>query len=1210
MRIKHFFIIFIVIMVVSVLNNFNILTLNVRGNIKNGRHRNKLLSIINNNEINIALLQETHVSNLSYKKNIDMLFNCQSLWSFGTNNSCGVAVLLMNNFEFEIKQFKRDSEGRIISVKLITEHGQMNIINSYAPNQIRERKEFINSIDRYISGNEVKILGGDWNCVENLRLDKIGGNPNNDNERARQIENIKKEYDLKDPFRTKYGNEKCYTWSCDHSGIKTRLDRFYVSNDLLKQLKDVKNKICNISDHEGVILQFKNCPKTDFISGTGSWKFNTSLLKKNSFVDEIKHKWELMNSHTVKDWDWWESFKCSVKEIAIKHSKVNQKRKIKELEKIEDGIKQLNCLIENCSDESITRSMQVEKNILKDRIDQFYHDELKAAQIRSKCDKLTHNESPSSNFLRVEASKAKHMVVKELKSGTGNLTKNTNENLICTEKFYGDLYKFENVDNQYVEYFTENLPQVPTNLSEMCDMSLEIVEIEKSMKSMKNGKSPGSDGIPIEFYKFFWDEIGSTFCNIIKDEFEENHQLNSSQRIGIIRLISKTGKNETDLKNYRPISLLNTDYKIIAKCIANRLKQVLPHIIHEDQTFGIKGRSIQDNLIFLNSLFAYIEHKNLPAVFLNVDQEKAFDRVSHKFLFQVIEKFGFGVQFQNYIKTLYSGLNSKVLVNGFLSKPIDVKRSVRQGCPIAPLLYICVIEPLLINIRNNPEIIGIKSPTSDNYHLVSAFADDTGFITQDTQSTEKIIITFCKFGKASGSRTNMNKTEGMLLGCLKNHEDLTLDIKWVKTTKSLGIIFGHGDLHSLNWLKCLDRFRSEIRNQLRRHVTLQGKADILNHMGYSKLWYKSLVLSLPDGNCIRQNNNTINIKGTIDKLSQGFIWGFSYKADETGLDFNNPKNPRICKKTLYLDKCSGGLKLIDYNLKMKAFRILLVYKFFDQNYKKWKEIVSYWFEVNLYSISRRRWNNNYPHSSSLNNIPTFFKQCLIEFKTYYLKHKRSINQTIDSKIIYADLIKEMNHTPVAISKYPVMEFVFPWLVKNKFLDPFLREFLYKMYHCRLIFKKYQVSLNDMLNFEQKCILCHQSIDTPRHSFIFCVYGQSLRRKKNEIIDKINQQHSITMSEENIIYCNVDLTNQVGETLSYILALSNYSICKVRMKKFYDPATPIDLNEPLFIFLREIKRRIYCDHKRLEINIFRKKWDENNDKCLIDYDNNEIISWKF
>ena len=114
--------------------------LNIRGNIKDKMHRNKILSILTCNNINIALLQETHVSNLRYKRDIDNSFNCQSLWSFGSNSSCGVVVLLMNNFEFELENFIKDNEGRIISVKIKTSYGKINIVNVYAPNDIRERK--------------------------------------------------------------------------------------------------------------------------------------------------------------------------------------------------------------------------------------------------------------------------------------------------------------------------------------------------------------------------------------------------------------------------------------------------------------------------------------------------------------------------------------------------------------------------------------------------------------------------------------------------------------------------------------------------------------------------------------------------------------------------------------------------------------------------------------------------------------------------------------------------------------------------------------------------------------------------------------------------------------------------------------------------------------------------------------------------------------
>ena len=194
----------------------------------------------------------------------------------------------------------------------------------------------------------------------------------------------------------------------------------------------------------------------------------------------------------------------------------------------------------------------------------------------------------------------------------------------------------------------------------MCESDLADEENHKSLMSMKNNVTPGSDGLTTEFYKFFWHLFGPTFSQIVRDTFDNNNtSLIVTQREGIIRLICKDKKNKDDLKFYRPISLLNTDYKIIAKTLANRLKCVLPHIIHPDQSYGIPGRTIQDNIIFTNAMFSYIEQKNIPAIYLNIDQEKAFDRVPHQYLFETIEKFGFGNNFIKWIKILYNSMTSK-----------------------------------------------------------------------------------------------------------------------------------------------------------------------------------------------------------------------------------------------------------------------------------------------------------------------------------------------------------------------------------------------------------------------------------------------------------------------------------------------------------------------------------------------------------------------
>ena len=222
-------------------------------------------------------------------------------------------------------------------------------------------------------------------------------------------------------------------------------------------------------------------------------------------------------------------------------------------------------------------------------------------------------------------------------------------------------------------------------------------------------------------------------------------------------------------------------------------------------------------------------------------------------------------------------MKSKIIVNGTLSEKIDITRSVRQGCPIAPLLYICVIETILIKIRENKLICGIKSPTSSIENKLSAFADDTNFLLRDTCSADRVIQTFNKFGKASGSKVNLLKTEGMWLGSNKDRSDTPLNIKWVRNSKSLGIYHGHENTKSLNWFKCINNFRIHLMLHINRNTTIIGKTSILNAIGYSKLWYKASTLLLPSGDCRDKNGKILNIENEIDRFTAGFLWGFKKK---------------------------------------------------------------------------------------------------------------------------------------------------------------------------------------------------------------------------------------------------------------------------------------------------------------------------------------------
>ena len=147
----------------------------------------------------------------------------------------------------------------------------------------------------------------------------------------------------------------------------------------------------------------------------------------------------------------------------------------------------------------------------------------------------------------------------------------------------------------------------------------------------------------------------------------ENKSLTELQKQSIITLLPKSGKDISVLDNWRPISLLNVDYKIATKSIANRLKDILPSIIHNSQTGFLKNRYIGENIRLLFEALDDIEHFNKPALLFFSDFEKAFDSVDHNFMFKCLNHFNFGESFINWIRLFYNDSKSCIINNGFCS---------------------------------------------------------------------------------------------------------------------------------------------------------------------------------------------------------------------------------------------------------------------------------------------------------------------------------------------------------------------------------------------------------------------------------------------------------------------------------------------------------------------------------------------------------------
>ena len=203
------------------------------------------------------------------------------------------------------------------------------------------------------------------------------------------------------------------------------------------------------------------------------------------------------------------------------------------------------------------------------------------------------------------------------------------------------------------------------------DSSITLAELTQSVGQLPSGKSPGMDGIPIEFYQHF--------CPILKDHFFQYvalHGFSVARNVGVTKLLYKEKGDPTDLGNYRPLTLLNCDIKIFTKTLATRLHTVLPSIIHKSQT-GVHGRRIDHTIHTIRDLIEMAEKNNSEAALIFLDQEKAFDRVNHQLLFKVMRKYGFGANFISWISRLYGNAATRVMVNGFLT----AKFSILRGCP-------------------------------------------------------------------------------------------------------------------------------------------------------------------------------------------------------------------------------------------------------------------------------------------------------------------------------------------------------------------------------------------------------------------------------------------------------------------------------------------------------------------------------------------------
>ncbi|XP_035258048.1 uncharacterized protein LOC118219178 [Anguilla anguilla] len=214
---------------------------------------------------------------------------------------------------------------------------------------------------------------------------------------------------------------------------------------------------------------------------------------------------------------------------------------------------------------------------------------------------------------------------------------------------------------------------------------------------------------------------------------------------------------------------------------------------------------------------------------LNLDFEKAYDRVSHQYMFHVLRKMGFPEGFLARVGLLYTEVRSKILVNGRLSKTVAVNCGVRQGCPLSPLLFVCCVEPLAQILRRDTWISGVKIPGSGGREArCILYMDDVTVLASDAVSVARVLDLTEFFGQASGARLNKDKTVLKVYGEWTQRELQSLPIKTDdKDMKVLGVRFDKEGLGGKNWEDVLMKVKKKLQFWSFRYLTYEGKVLIL-----------------------------------------------------------------------------------------------------------------------------------------------------------------------------------------------------------------------------------------------------------------------------------------------------------------------------------------------------------------------------------------------
>lgn len=721
-----------------------------------------------------------------------------SAFSPGTSDSRGTAILTRPGLALpgRVQQpATTDAAGRVVCWDWEVVHHRLRLLSIYAPAQRADRGAFFQQLRPFLETDRIVLLGGDLNCVlqrcdeEVVSAHRAAG--------AAELAALMQEFHLQDAWSVVNGQQAGFTFpAASTRSPAARLDRWLVSSRAVPWVKSVEVVPGAPGDHHGVLLslQMPDLPPL----GRRGWSFPSYLLYHPQFLPRLQDgltqelaqlqlealtdpraSWEVLKGRLRILADRLHRQHTREQSAAIQGELLAAKAALAAQAATPPGSPAYQRAALACHRLSEAVRLQAGRRQAAldaaytqhgDRGTGWFHQLGREARTK---EPITHLAVPGS----VDPVSLAGPAAEEVISAAAHAAYSSDSPT--------GLFRVEEVDSAAQEELLAHLRRtLPASLRDAADATpdqgrLSLADLTGALASCANGTAPGTDGLPYDVYKVLWQHLGEPLLAAANAAFdaappgasgsEAAAALPCSWLEGLITLLYK-GKSLPRhlLPSYRPITLLQCDYKVVCKAVSNRLQPALDFLVDALQTAFILGRTIDDNILYHLALLDWVQRTNQPAAMLFLDIEKAYDRVHRMWLHRVVEAMGFGPNMQLWLRLLTADGTARVAVNGLLSSPFPVRNGLPQGSTLSPVLWVLQLEPLTSYLHHLVQSGRLRTPLLPGglpAPPASHHADDTGLVVQDVAVdgpvAKEAVQLFCR---ASNAKENASKGWGITLG--------------------------------------------------------------------------------------------------------------------------------------------------------------------------------------------------------------------------------------------------------------------------------------------------------------------------------------------------------------------------------------------------------------------------------------------------------------